>query len=85
MWISAEDARFRRVYFVLMQEGAHHRKVYLESVRGPFGIRLGSVRNPFGVRSGSVCANFGPKFSEPNLKFQKISICVAVAAAAGAL
>ena len=56
------------------------------SVRGPFGVRSGSVRGPFGVRSGSVWANFGPNFSDPKiLKFQKFSICAAVAAAAGAL
>ena len=56
------------------------------SVWGPFGVRSGSVRGPFGVRSGSVWANFGPNFSDPKiLKFQKFSICAAVAAAAGAL
>ena len=48
---------------------------------GPFRVRSGSIWGPFGVRSGSVQANFGAK----NLKFQKLSICPAVAAAAGAL
>ena len=55
-------------------------------VRDSFGMRSGSVRGPFGVRSGSVWVNFGPNFSDPKiLKFQKFSICAAVAAAAGAL
>ena len=43
-----------------------------------FGVRSGSIRGPFGIRAGSVRGPFG-------LIFQKISICAAVAAAAGAL
>ena len=56
------------------------------SIFGSFGVRSGSVRDPFGARSRPARANFGPKFSEPKIsKFQKFSICAAVAAAAGAL
>ena len=64
-----------------------------ESVRSPFGVRSGSVRDSFGIRSGSVwvplalCSDqFRTKISgAKNLKFQKFSICAAIAAAAGAL
>ena len=57
-----EKLQKRRVYFVLMQEGAHHGKV-----------RSDSVRDPFGVHSGSIQSNFGPKVSEQ--KSWKLSNC----------
>ena len=67
--------------------------VLSESVQSPFGIRSGTVPRPFGVRSGSVRGPFGLRSGQfrtkisgaKNLKFQKFSICAAVAAAAGAL
>ena len=34
----------RRVYFVLMQEEAHHGKVRSKSVQGPFGLRSGQFQ-----------------------------------------
>ena len=52
--------------------------------RGPFGVRSGSVRARV---PGFVRGAFGP-ISDQNFrsqKFQKFSICAAVAAAAGAL
>ena len=52
------------------------------SARGPFGVRSGSVRAPFGLRSGRFRTKI---FGAKNSKFQKFSICAAVAAAAGAL
>ena len=64
-------------------------RVHLGFVRDPFGFRSG----PFGVRSGSVLGTFSVRsgqfriqiFGATNLKFQKFSICAAVAAPAGAL
>ena len=49
------------------------------SVRDPL-IKL--IRGPFGLRSGQFRNNI---FGAKSLKFQKNSICAAVAAAAGAL
>ena len=73
--LGADTFLYRRVYFVLMQKGAHHGK-----------IRSGSVQDPFRVRSGSVQTNFRPKLWEPKILNLKIfSICPAVAAPAGAL
>ena len=55
------DQTYSCVYFVLMQERAHHAKVRSECVRGPFRTHSASVQNPFGVvwnlfgvHSGSV-------------------------------
>ena len=49
---------------------------------GSFGVRSGFVRAPFGFRSGQLrIKSFGTK----SLEFQKLSICAAVAAAAGTL
>ena len=52
------------------------------SIFGSFGVRAGSVRDPFGLRSGQFRTKI-PKAKD--LKFQKFSICAAIAAAAGAL
>ena len=52
------------------------------SIFGSFGVRSGSVRDLFGVRSGQFRTKV---FGARNSKFQKKSICVAVAAAVGAL
>ena len=66
-------------------------------LEAPFWVRSGSVRDPSKVRSGSVRDLFGVRFEvrlgqfwtkifgAKNSKFQKFSICAAVAAAAGAL
>ena len=59
--------------------GANLLRDSIRSVWGPLGI---SVRGPFGVHS---CQFRSKLFGAKNSKFQKISICAAVAAAAGAL
>ena len=42
-----------------MQEGDHHVRISLGSLRGSFGVHSGSVRDSFGVRSGCVRGAFG--------------------------
>ena len=52
-----------------------------ESVLSSFGVRSGSIQGLFGFRSGQFRTQI---FGAKNLKFQKFSICAAVAAVAGA-
>ena len=58
---------FRHVYFVLMQEGAHHGKVRSKSVRGPL-TTWGSVGDLFGTVRGSVGPISDQNFSEPKIQ-----------------